>query len=41
MIGCIGLTRAPCVIWTKFCKVIDIPIAVINGASRKDPRSGR
>jgi hypothetical protein len=35
-----GLTRAPWVTCTKFCSVIDMPIAVINGASRKEPRSG-
>ena len=41
MIGCSGFTRAPCVICTKFCSTIDMPMAVMSGARRKEPRSGR
>jgi hypothetical protein len=36
-----GFTRAPWLTRTKFCKRIDMPIAVINGARRNDPRNGR
>jgi len=39
--GAIGLTRAPCVTCTRFCRKIDMPIAEISGASRLAPRSGR
>ena len=39
--GGIGLTRAPWLTWTKFCSVIDMPMALISGASRNEPRSGR
>ena len=38
---CSGLTRAPCTVCTKFCNAIDMPIAVISGASRNDSLSGR
>ena len=41
MIGGRGLTRAPWTIWTRFWRTIDMPIAVISGASRNEPRSGR
>ena len=41
MIGCSGFTRAPCDTCTKFCRTIDMPIAVMSGASRNEPRSGR
>ena len=37
----IGLTRAPWLTCTKFCSTIDMPIALISGANRNDPRSGR
>ena len=37
----IGLTRAPWLTWTKFCSTIDMPMALISGARRNDPRSGR
>ena len=40
-IGGIGLLRGPCVTWTKFDSAIDMPIAVISGARRNEPRSGR
>ena len=36
-----GLTRAPWAICTKFCRMIDMPIAEISGASRGEWRSGR
>ena len=39
--GGIGLTRAPWVSCTVFCRKIDMPIAEISGASRVEPRSGR
>jgi hypothetical protein len=41
IIGGIGLLRGPCVTCTKFDSAIDMPIAVISGASRNDPRKGR
>ena len=41
MIGGSGFTRALCTSWTKFCRMIDMPIAVISGARRNEPRSGR
>ena len=31
MIASIGLTRAPWLTWTKFCSVIDMPMALISG----------
>ncbi len=37
----IGLTLAPWLTWTKFCSTIDMPMALISGASRNEPRSGR
>ena len=40
-IGGIGLLRGPCVTWTKFDRTIDMPMAVISGARRNEPRSGR
>jgi len=40
-IGGIGLTRAPCVSCTIFCRKIDMPIAEMSGANRVDPRKGR
>ena len=30
MIASIGLTRAPWLTWTKFCSVIDMPMALIK-----------
>jgi hypothetical protein len=39
--GGIGLTRAPWVSCTLFCRKIDMPIAEISGARRVEPRSGR
>ena len=36
-----GLTRAPWATWMKFCKMMDMPMAVMRGASRNDSRSGR
>ena len=41
IIGGIGLTRAPCVSWTMFCRKIDMPIAEMSGARRVEPRNGR
>ena len=41
MTASIGLTLAPWLTWTKFCSVIDMPMALISGASRNEPRSGR
>ena len=41
ILGGSGLTLAPWVIWTKFCRKIDMPIAEISGARRNEPRSGR
>lgn len=41
IIGGIGLTRAPCVSCTMFCRKIDMPIAEMSGASRVEPRNGR
>ena len=40
-IGSIGFTRAPWLTWTKFCSTMDMPMALISGARRKLPRSGR
>ena len=37
----IGLTRAPWLTCTKFCRVMDMPMALISGARRNDPRRGR
>jgi hypothetical protein len=39
--GGIGLLRGPCVTWMKFDSTIDMPIAVISGARRNEPRNGR
>ena len=39
--GAIGFTFAPCAIWVKFCNTSDMPIALISGASRNEPRNGR
>ena len=36
-----GLLRAPWLTWTKFCSRIDMPMALISGARRNEPRSGR
>ena len=38
--GGIGFTFAPWLNCAKFCNTIDIPIALISGASRKLPRNG-
>ena len=39
--GAIGFTRAPWLICAKFCSTMDMPMALISGASRKLPRNGR
>ncbi len=41
MTAAIGFTRAPWLTCAKFCSTIDMPMALISGASRNEPRSGR
>ena len=41
IIGGSGLLRGPWRIWTRFARKMDMPIAEISGARRKEPRSGR
>jgi hypothetical protein len=40
-IGAVDLLRGPCTTCTKFDRKIDMPMAEISGARRKEPRSGR
>jgi hypothetical protein len=39
--GGTGLLRGPCATCTKFDRKIDMPMAEISGARRKDPANGR